>query len=72
MAEVLGQWPADQIDWNEFFESVDINKDGEVDYQEFLTAALNRQKALTEQNVDSIFNIFDINGDGQIDIKELK
>lgn len=33
---------------------------------------MNRQKLLTQQNVDSIFNIFDINGDGQIDIAELK
>jgi Ca2+-binding EF-hand superfamily protein len=32
MADVLGQWPAEQIDWTEFFESVDINKDGIVDY----------------------------------------
>lgn len=32
MSDVLGQWPAEQIDWTEFFESVDINKDGIVDY----------------------------------------
>lgn len=72
MKEVLGAWPAEQIDWNDFFESVDINKDGIVDYQEFLTASLNRQKMLTDTNVDAIFNVFDIDGDGHIDLNELK
>jgi calcium-dependent protein kinase len=72
MKEVLGTVSAEQIDWNDFFDSVDINKDGVVDYQEFLAASLNRQKMLTETNVDSIFNVFDVDGDGHIDLNELK
>ena len=32
MVDVLGVFPAEQINWDEFFESVDVNKDGVIDY----------------------------------------
>jgi Ca2+-binding EF-hand superfamily protein len=32
MCDVLGTFQAEQIDWDEFFESVDINRDGQVDH----------------------------------------
>jgi len=39
--------------------AADTNQDGKVDYTEFLTAAFDRQKLLSEPNLVKAFNIFD-------------
>ncbi len=40
---------------------VDLDKDcnGVVDYSEFITAAMNKQKVITDQNLEKAFKIFD-------------
>ena len=34
--------------WNDVLSKCDLDGDGEIDYQEFLTAAVNHQKVLTD------------------------
>jgi calcium-dependent protein kinase len=72
MTEVLGLFEAEQMDWDHFFNQVDGNKDGKIDHTEFITAALNRAKMLSQNNVNNIFDMFDANSDGYIDLDELK
>jgi len=39
---VLTTFKATIVDWQEILDSVDINGDNKIDYQEFITAAINK------------------------------
>ena len=51
---------------------IDLNKNGVIDYSEFVTAASNFKEMLTEENLKMSFNQLDLNGDGQIQFSELR
>ena len=51
---------------------MDANQDGKIDYNEFITAAINRTQLLSTDNLRIAFNLFDINGDGVISKEELR
>ena len=50
----------------------DLDGNGKIDFQEFVTAAIDHQKLVTSENIKMAFNAFDTNKDGFIDINELK
>lgn len=52
--------------------SIDENNNGEIDYEEFVTACINtHQWTQKETVIREAFNSFDLDGDGTIDIFEL-
>ena len=59
------------LDWAAIVEHMDINNDGKVDYDEFVTAATNRVQLLTEENLRAAFRALDEQGDGIITANEL-
>lgn len=52
MCTILGTLKAQSSDWEELVEQLDINGDGRIDYQEFITAAVNRSKLINDQNLE--------------------
>lgn len=58
--------------WQDVLKQCDLDGDGRIDFHEFFTAAVNKQKVATRQNLAYAFNTFDTNGDGTIDIDEFK
>jgi calcium-dependent protein kinase len=54
-------------EWEEIIDQVGFDKDG-IDYQEFLTAAVDKRKIVNKENIKMAFDMFDIDGDGEIDI----
>ena len=72
MSSILGSLKAQASDWEELVEHLDINGDGRIDYQEFITAAVNRVKLINDQNLATAFKMFDQDGNGQISTAELK
>ena len=38
---------------------VDTNNSGEIDYSEFVTASINRQKLLSKDKLELVFKMFD-------------
>ena len=50
--------------FDEILESLDKNRNGVIDYTEFLTAASNKEKLLTDKNLRFAFRMFDKDGDG--------
>lgn len=48
-------------DWNGFLNSIDVNSDKLIDYNEFLTAACDRTNQLSEKNLKIAFNALDGN-----------
>mmetsp|Transcript_40561 Transcript_40561/g.46526 ORF Transcript_40561/g.46526 Transcript_40561/m.46526 type:complete len:118 (-) Transcript_40561:352-705(-) len=57
---------------DKLLEDVDLNKNGVIDYSEFVTASSNFREMLTEVNLKEAFKQFDIDGDGHIEFEELK
>jgi calcium-dependent protein kinase len=51
---------------------VDTDKSGFIDYSEFLAAAMDRKKLLSEEKLEAAFKAFDKDGNGKITAQELK
>ena len=54
------------------FKEIDFNNDGSINFSEFLTVNIQREKLLSEETLDRAFKMFDLDGNGYITIDELK
>lgn len=72
LKEVLGTVRGNMNVYQDILEALDKNKNGVIDYTEFLTAASDKSKLLTDHNLRFAFNMFDKNRDGRISKAELK
>ena len=68
---VMGQKISEE-EINKIFDSLDADKSGSIDYSEFLLAAINQKKILTQQNLKEAFNLFDKDKNGSINASEIK
>jgi len=59
-------------DWDAILDAMDTNGDGQIDFNEFLAAAYDRKKLLSDKNVRVAFDIFDKEKKGYITEKNLK
>ena len=59
-------------DWERVIHAIDINKDGLIDYDEFMTAAADRLKLLCNGNLEAAFKLLDVDGDGTVTAEELQ
>ena len=57
---------------DEIFKEIDFNADGTINFSEFLTVNIKKEKLLNEETLDNAFKMFDIDGNGYITIDELK
>ena len=60
------------FNFNEILINCDHDKNGLINYSEFLTATVDREAAYNKSNLVSAFHRFDRNGDGKIDLDELR
>merc|ERR1712241_396818 len=54
------------------FRMYDSNKDGSIDFREFMIVLYVMSNGTPEENLKQIFRVFDINNDGKITLKELQ
>lgn len=54
------------------FRMYDSNKDGHIDFREFMIVLYIMSNGSPEENLKQIFRVFDINNDGTISLKELQ
>ena len=59
-------------DIEKMFDAVDIDKSGFIDYSEFVVAAMNEKTLLTNEKLQTAFNMFDKDGSGFISKDEIK
>ena len=53
-------------DVSSIFNQIDYDHDGVINYSEFIAATMDKQKALTMQNLMFAFHHFDVDGSGYI------
>merc|ERR1712013_500927 len=75
----LQKHPAGQISRKSFHSMMkecypgnDTNKDGHIDFREFMIVLYVMSNGSPEENLKQIFRVFDINNDGSISLKELQ
>ena len=57
---------------DKIFSKIDYDNNGTISFDEFVKAAIDKQKLLTEEKLKAAFGLFDMNGDGDIEAKELQ
>ncbi|CAD8139837.1 unnamed protein product [Paramecium pentaurelia] len=55
----------------ELFPQLDANKSGKVDFSEFVTASINRDRTLSKKKIEQSFKLFDLDGNGYITKQEI-
>ena len=55
MNEVIGPLKAAITDYGDLLKQMDANNDGKIDYSEFITAAVNRSKVISDYNIQMAF-----------------
>lgn len=53
-------------------DEVDMDKNGQIEYNEFLSVMLKRKQMLSEEKLERSFKLFDKDGDGHISSAELQ
>ena len=56
----------------EIMEKADTDKNGYIDYSEFLMAAMDKRKVLNQNNLERAFSAFDLDGNGSITAEEIR
>jgi calcium-dependent protein kinase len=63
---------AAQEEVNRIMKIVDVDKNGTIDYSEFVMATLNKKNLLSIERLEAAFKIFDKDNNGFIDVAEIK
>ena len=69
--EILGDVEA-EIETDRIMKEVDLDKNGTIDYNEFVLASISQQKLLNKEKLESTFKMFDKDGNGTISADEIK
>ena len=72
MKETFNNFDTKGFNWKELFDEIDTDGSGAIDYGEFVTAAVNKQAMLTNENINMMFKLYDKDGDGEISASEFK
>ena len=67
-ANILG----DNVDWDLILKKMDLNDDGQIDYNEFVSAFYSSKSIMNDQNIENAFNALDRDQSGKITIEEIK
>ena len=54
------------------FNQLDYNKNGQINYSEFLSAAMDISQFVSSERIAALFATFDIDGDGLITERNIK
>ena len=72
MSDIVALFNLDEPDVREMLAAADADKNGTIDYGEFIAAAFDRDILLSQKNLEIAFKIFDTDGNGVITKEELK
>lgn len=61
-----------ELEISHLFDELDRNKNGYVDYEEFLSACISQNDLLTKNNLKMAFDYFDTDSSGKLSVEEVK
>ena len=61
-----------EIEAKKIMQKLDFNKNGSIDYSEFLIAHLDSSKFINDERLKEVFDLFDIDHSGTITADEIK
>ena len=61
----------DEAEIDNMIQSIDLDGNGVIDYNEFLTCAMNKEKILKNENLELCFKAFDSDNSGKISLDEM-
>jgi len=70
--EVMGTVKGKSKEFKDIMLSMDKDGNGVIDYQEFITAAIDKATMLNKENLTQAFHAIDIDKSGMITVDELK
>ena len=70
--KVMGHLKGNLKEFEELLIALDKNCNGVVDYSEFLTAAVSKQRLLSMENLKLAFKVFDSDGSGYLSEEEIR
>ena len=70
-SETMGQAAA-EIEVDRILANVDLDKNGHIDYSEFISATIDKRKLLSKERLKAAFGIFDRDDNGFISASEVK
>ena len=59
-------------DWETILKGVDLNGDGVIDFQDFISACVDRKNLVNQDEVKKAFQIIDTNKDGQLSLDDFQ
>lgn len=59
-----------ELDWDDIIHACDYNGDGVIDFQEFISACIDRKVLSNKSDVKVAFRILDTNKDGTITLED--
>lgn len=68
--EILGDLAEEEVD--RIMKIADADGSGEIDYSEWVVATMDKRKLLTNEKLETAFNLFDRDGGGSISANEIK
>ena len=71
LIKIYGEKDANNLT-NKIFGSIDLDGNGDISYNEFLTAIMDSKKLMTDDKLEKTFKLIDKNEDGKISIEEIK
>ena len=69
---MFGQVKGNLKEFEELMMSLDKNHNKVIDYSEFLTAAISKERLLSKENLMTAFKLFDTDNSGTISEEELR
>lgn len=70
-AELYGQDISNE-EVGQIFDKMDLNKDGKIEYSEFIVAALDEKNLMSEKRLKAAFDMYDKDKSGSISAEEIK
>ena len=70
--EFLGEQMLFEGELTKIMQQIDLNRNGLIEYSEFVAAASNFYQLMTEKHLKQAFDLFDMDANGQITPRELK
>ena len=67
---ILGDLAEEEVD--RIMKIADTDGSGEIDFSEWVVATMDKRKLLTNEKLESAFNLFDRDGGGSISANEIK